>query len=82
VPTAYDRVYAAERPEIFFKSLAEKVAVANPSGIRRDARWSVPEPELALVLNSRAESVGLHHRHDMSSRDIEGENLPVLRRRR
>src|SRR5437868_3124573 len=51
---AYDRVYEAQRPELFFKSLPEKV-VANgePVGIRRDARWSVPEPELALVLNSR-----------------------------
>src|SRR5687767_8756188 len=46
--TAYDRVYAAERPELFFKSLPEKVAATGePVGIRRDARWSVPEPELA-----------------------------------
>src|SRR5438445_2355888 len=57
--TAYDRVYAAERPELFFKSLAEKVvATGEPVGIRRDARWSVPEPELALVLNSRGRIVG------------------------
>src|SRR6185295_18631176 len=57
--TAYDRVYAAERPEIFFKSLAEKVvASGDPVGIRRDANWSVPEPELALVLNSRGKIVG------------------------
>ena len=77
--TAYDRVYAAERPEIFFKSLAEKVvAPGEPVGIRRDARWSVPEPELALVLNSRGSIVGYTIGNDMSSRDIEGENLLYL----
>jgi len=77
--TAYDRVYAAERPEIFFKSLAEKVvATGKPVGIRRDARWSVPEPELALVLNSRGQIVGHTIGNDMSSRDIEGENLLYL----
>lgn len=77
--TAYDRVYAAERPEIFFKSLAEKVvATGEPVGIRRDARWSVPEPELALVLNSRGQIVGHTIGNDMSSRDIEGENLLYL----
>ena len=77
--TAYDRVYAAERPEIFFKSLGEKVSAhAEPVGIRRDARWNVPEPELALVLNSRGEIAGLTIGNDMSSRDIEGENLLYL----
>ena len=77
--TAYDRVYAAERPEIFFKALAEKVvATGEPVGIRRDARWSVPEPELALVLNSRGTIVGCTIGNDMSSRDIEGENLLYL----
>ncbi len=77
--TAYDRVYAAARPEIFFKALAEKVAAAGePVGIRRDARWSVPEPELALVLNSRGLVVGCTIGNDMSSRDIEGENLLYL----
>lgn len=77
--TAYDRVYAAERPEIFFKSLAEKVvATGEPVGIRRDAKWSVPEPELALVLNSRGHIVGHTIGNDMSSRDIEGENLLYL----
>jgi 2-dehydro-3-deoxy-D-arabinonate dehydratase len=77
--TAYDRVYAAERPEIFFKSLAEKVVAAGePVGIRRDAKWSVPEPELALVLNSRGKIVGHTIGNDMSSRDIEGENLLYL----
>jgi 2-dehydro-3-deoxy-D-arabinonate dehydratase len=77
--TAYDKVYAAERPEIFFKSLPEKVvATGEPVGIRRDARWNVPEPELALVLNSRGQIVGHTIGNDMSSRDIEGENLLYL----
>ena len=77
--TAYDRVYAAERPEIFFKSLAEKVvATGEAVGIRRDAKWNVPEPELALVLNSRGKIVGHTIGNDMSSRDIEGENLLYL----
>jgi 2-dehydro-3-deoxy-D-arabinonate dehydratase len=77
--TAYNKVYAAERPEIFFKSIAEKVVAAGePVGIRRDARWSVPEPELALVMNSRREIVGHTIGNDMSSRDIEGENLLYL----
>jgi 2-dehydro-3-deoxy-D-arabinonate dehydratase len=77
--TAYDKVYSAERPEIFFKSLAEKVVpTGQPVGIRRDARWSVPEPELALVINSRGTIVGHTIGNDMSSRDIEGENLLYL----
>ena len=77
--TAYDKVYSAERPELFFKSLAEKVAgPGEPVGIRHDARWSVPEPELALVLNSRGKIVGHTIGNDMSSRDIEGENLLYL----
>ncbi len=77
--TAYDKVYAAERPEIFFKSLAEKVvASGGAAGIRRDAKWNVPEPELALVLNSRGKIAGHTIGNDMSSRDIEGENLLYL----
>jgi 2-dehydro-3-deoxy-D-arabinonate dehydratase len=77
--TAYDRVYAAERPELFFKSLAEKVPhPGEPVGIRQDAHWSVPEPELALILNSRGQIAGYTIGNDMSSRDIEGENLLYL----
>jgi 2-dehydro-3-deoxy-D-arabinonate dehydratase len=77
--SAYDRVYEADRPEIFFKSQPEKVvATGGAVGIRSDATWSVPEPELALVLNSRGKIVGYTIGNDMSSRDIEGENLLYL----
>lgn len=77
--TAYDKVYSADRPEIFFKSLAEKVVgPGDKVGIRKDATWNVPEPELALVLNSKGKIVGYTVGNDMSSRDIEGENLLYL----
>ena len=77
--SAYDKVYDAERPEIFFKSLAEKVVpIGEQVGIRSDASWNVPEPELALVINSRGQIVGYTIGNDMSSRDIEGENLLYL----
>ena len=77
--TAYDRVYEASRPELFFKAMPHKVVPpGDPVGIRRDAQWSVPEPELALVMNSRGEVVGYTLGNDMSSRDIEGENLLYL----
>src|SRR5213076_382496 len=77
--TAYDKVYDAERPEIFFKSLPEKVVPPGDAiGIRKDARWSVPEPELVLVINSRGRIAGYTIGNDMSSRDIEGENLLYL----
>ena len=76
---AYDRVYDAVRPELFFKSMPEKVvSTGEPVGIRRDARWSVPEPELVLVINSRGAVAGCTIGNDMSSRDIEGENLLYL----
>jgi 2-dehydro-3-deoxy-D-arabinonate dehydratase len=77
--SAYDRVYDAERPEIFFKSLPQKVVgTGDAVGIRGDATWSVPEPELALVINTRGQIVGHTIANDMSSRDIEGENLLYL----
>ena len=77
--SAYDRVYDAERPEIFFKSLPDKVVSPGEAvGIRRDARWNVPEPELTLVINSAGAIVGFTIGNDMSSRDIEGENLLYL----
>lgn len=77
--SAYDLVYDAPRPELFFKCLPEKaVGPLEPVGIRRDAKWNVPEPELALVVNSRNQLRGYTIGNDMSSRDIEGENLLYL----
>lgn len=73
--TFYDRVYEAVRPELFFKATPQRVV--GPGGnvrIRSDATWSVPEPELTLVLDSRGHIVGYTIGNDMSSRDIEGEN--------
>jgi 2-dehydro-3-deoxy-D-arabinonate dehydratase len=71
----YARVYGAERPELFFKARAPWVVGSGDRvGIRRDAVWNVPEPEIALLLNPVAEVVGFTAGNDMSSRDIEGEN--------
>jgi 2-dehydro-3-deoxy-D-arabinonate dehydratase len=73
--TFYDRVYAAERPELFFKATARRVVGPGDAvRIRSDAKWSVPEPELTLVINSAGKIVGYTIGNDMSSRDIEGEN--------
>ena len=59
----YDRVYSAERPELFFKATASRVAApGEPVRIRSDAKWSVPEPELTLVINPRGADHRLHHR--------------------
>ena len=71
----YDRVYMAERPEIFFKSASWRV-VGNQQNvrIRRDSTWNVPEPELTLYATSNGKLVGYTIGNDMSSRSIEGEN--------
>jgi 2-dehydro-3-deoxy-D-arabinonate dehydratase len=71
----YSRVYRATRPELFFKSNGyDVVGLGDPVGIRADAKWSVPEPELVVVLNAHMEVIGFTVGNDMSSRDIEGEN--------
>ena len=71
----YDRVYTAERPELFFKGTASRVVgQGGKVGIRSDAKWSVPEPELALLISPTGKILGYTIGNDMSSRDIEGEN--------
>lgn len=73
--TFYDRVYSAERPELFFKASPHRVA--DPGGVmrlRRDSSWLVPEPELALFVNRRNQLAGYTIGNDLSCRDIEGEN--------
>ena len=71
----YDRVYAAERPELFFKAAGRSVVGPRSAvRIRSDAKWSVPEPELTLLINPAGAIVGYTIGNDMSSRDIEGEN--------
>jgi 2-dehydro-3-deoxy-D-arabinonate dehydratase len=71
----YDRVYSAERPELFFKATPHRVAGPGKTvRIRKDSRWNVPEPELALVVTRNKKIVGYTIGNDMSSRDIEGEN--------
>jgi 2-dehydro-3-deoxy-D-arabinonate dehydratase len=74
-PDVYERVYAAERPELFFKATGPRVVGPNGRvGLRSDSRWQVPEPELGLVLASGGNILGYTLGNDMSSRDIEGEN--------
>ena len=71
----YDRVYEADRPELFFKSTPHRVAGPGaPVRIRADGKWNVPEPELTLAINAAGKIFGYTIGNDMSSRDIEGEN--------
>jgi 2-dehydro-3-deoxy-D-arabinonate dehydratase len=71
----YNRVYNAERPELFFKSTAHRVVGdGGKVAIRSDAKWSVPEPELAVLVSPTGNILGYTIGNDMSSRDIEGEN--------
>ena len=77
--SAYDLVYDAARPEIFFKADVRRCrATFQPLKLRDDTRWIVPEPELALVVSSIGQVVGYTIGNDMSCRDIEGENLLYL----
>lgn len=75
VADMYQKVYEAERPEIFSKSTGWRVSGnGQPIRIRKDSQWNVPEPELVLVINRFNEIVGYCAGNDVSSRDIEGEN--------
>lgn len=71
----YDRVYTADRPELFFKATPSRVSgPGEPVRVRFDSAWSVPEPELTLMVSPEKNLVGLTVGNDMSARDIEGEN--------
>lgn len=73
--TFYDKVYSAERPEIFYKgNKLRSVGSGGKVKIRKDSQWNVPEPELTLFINLHGELAGYSIGNDMSSRDIEGEN--------
>jgi 2-dehydro-3-deoxy-D-arabinonate dehydratase len=78
-PSPYDRVYDAERPELFLKSAGWRARGPDaPVGIRADSTWDVPEPEVTLVLDADVRIVGYTLGNDMSSRSIEGENTLYL----
>ena len=71
----YDQVYTADRPELFFKATPSRVSgPGEPVRVRFDSNWSVPEPELALVVTPEKKLAGFTIGNDMSARDIEGEN--------
>lgn len=71
----YDRIYSAERPELFFKAPPSRVVGSGDRvAIRRDSSWSVPEPELTLLVAASGRITGYTIGNDMSARDIEGEN--------
>ncbi|WP_328529225.1 fumarylacetoacetate hydrolase family protein [Nocardioides sp. NBC_00368] len=73
--SVYDKVYSAQRPELFLKAPAWRLVTAGePVGIRADSGHDVPEPELAVVVNAHGEIIGYTVCNDMSSRSIEGEN--------
>ena len=76
VSDVYDRVYDAQRPELFFKDAAGRrtVGPGEPIAVRADAAWSVPEPELAVVLGADGEPLAVTVGNDVSARDIEGAN--------
>jgi 2-dehydro-3-deoxy-D-arabinonate dehydratase len=77
--SAYDLVYDAPRPEIFFKANPRRCrATGDAMRLRADSKWMVPEPELGLVISSRGQIVGYTVGNDLSCRDIEGENLLYL----
>ena len=77
--TAYDRVYAAPRPEIFFKATPSRCSGPGEAvTLRDDSKWMVPEPELTLVVSSGGKIVGYTIGNDMSCRDIEGDNTLYL----
>jgi 2-dehydro-3-deoxy-D-arabinonate dehydratase len=72
---AYDKVYLADRPELFLKALPGTArGPGRPIGVRADSDWNVPEPELAVVADRRGQIVGYSIGDDVSSRSIEGEN--------
>jgi 2-dehydro-3-deoxy-D-arabinonate dehydratase len=76
VADVYDLIYAAERPELFLKDAASRrtVGPGEPIGTRSDASWTVPEPELAVVLGAGGKTLAVTIGNDVSSRDIEGAN--------